>query len=211
MAGIGRELSGLLRCRAKGCESRIRRPRDIALQSLGSQNMQNYEHFEHVRLAFALPLMVPRIGAAKRRRALPWLCLRAECARHWRLCDLAACAESWPRACACAGTVQGIVCMDCRSVGIAVDLAPFIPQGLWQSLVPQHVRLSPVAIDYVAPLVPRGFIRVPALFMAVRRHRPLRSAQLSCLGHVSLYPKNYQAHAPKEESTTSVGLLPDGA
>ena len=54
--------------------------------------------------------------------------------------------------------VQGIVCMDCRSVGIAVDLAPFIPQGLWQSLVPQHVRLSPVAIDYVAPLVPRGHL-----------------------------------------------------
>ena len=64
---------------------RPRRPRDIALQSLGSQNMQNYEHFEHVRLAFALPLMVPRIGVPRDTRpaAVGWLTSRAR-ACYWR-------------------------------------------------------------------------------------------------------------------------------
>ena len=54
--------------------------------------------------------------------------------------------------------VRGIVSMDCRSVGIGVDLTHFIPQGLWQLLAPQHVRLVAPQIDYVAPLVPRGHL-----------------------------------------------------
>ena len=78
----------------------------------------------------------------------------------------------------CGLEVRAIVSMDCRPVSItSLDVAWCIPRSLLQALAAQHVRLSLVDVDFVAPLVPLG--RLQARFQRKDALAPWQASQLS--------------------------------
>ena len=78
----------------------------------------------------------------------------------------------------CGLNVRAIVSMDCRNDSItSLHRVSVAPRSLLQSIAPQHVRLSLVDVDFVAPLVPRG--RLQARFQRKDAVAPWQASRLS--------------------------------